>query len=355
MDPANARAIVNEHRDPRRVAAPAGTEVSEFHQRLAGYRPTPLHRLDIQGTVFLKDESDRFGLPAFKILGASWAVERTLRARPATHTLVAASAGNHGRAVARSAAQRSLGCRIYLPAGASRTRADLIAAEGATVVRARGGYEDAVALAERADAEDGVALVADTSLEPGGAGDAPSWVVDGYSTLFRESARQAPAPIDIVLVPCGVGSLAAAAVRWAVHEHPTAAVVGVEPVTAACVSASLAAGELVTIPTPGTSMTGLDCARPSADAWPTLTAGLSGAIAVSDAESHAAMRELAALGLTIGDCGAAPLAALRLLADRDDCASLRAATGFSPSSAVLCIATEGASDPVAYRDRMAEV
>ena len=341
-----------------RVPPPGGSEVLVFHRGMSGYRPTPLHRLDGQvGTlgvaaVHLKDESDRLGLPAFKILGASWALDRALRARPDTRTVVAASAGNHGRAVARVAARRGVACRVYLPAAASAARADLIAGESAEVVRVDGDYADAVAAAERAAERPGTTLLTDTSTDVAGA-DAPAWVIDGYSTLFREAATQAADAFDVVLVPVGVGSLAAAAVRWAVHEHPTAAVIGVEPVTAACVTASLQAGTTVTVPTPGTSMAGLDCAAPSAVAWPTLRDGIAGAIAVTDAEAQQAMRDLAALGLTIGDCGAATVAALRVLATGDDGAPLRAAVALDRSTRVLCVGTEGASDPVAYRRTVA--
>ena len=311
----------NPHFRPEAVPPPAGPEVQAFHRGLPGYRPTPIRVVD---GVRLKDESDRFGLPAFKILGASWAVERTLRAHPDTRVLVAASAGNHGRAVARVAAQRGLGCRIYLPAVTSAARADLIAGEGADVVRVDGDYDAAVALAER----DGAALVADTALEP--AEGPPEWVIDGYSTLFREI----DGPVDVLLVPTGVGSLAAAAVRWAVHERPGTAVVAVEPATAACVTASLVAGRMTAVDTPGTTMAGMDCATPSAVAWPTLRHGLSGTITVTDDQAARAMRDLAAAGLTIGECGAATLAAWR-------------ADG-TPGRSVLCVATEGASDPDAY-------
>ncbi|MFD9738664.1 pyridoxal-phosphate dependent enzyme [Umezawaea sp. NPDC059074] len=311
----------NPHFRPEAVPPPAGPEVQAFHRGLPGYRPTPIRTVD---GVRLKDESDRFGLPAFKVLGASWAVERTLRAHPDTRVLVAASAGNHGRAVARVAAQRGLGCRIYLPAVTSAARADLIAGEGAEVVRVDGDYNAAVALAER----DGAALVADTALEP--AAGPPEWVIDGYSTLFREI----DVPVDVLLVPTGVGSLAAAAVRWAVHERPGTAVVAVEPATAACVTASLVAGRMTAVDTPGTTMAGMDCATPSAVAWPTLRHGLSGTITVTDDQAARAMRDLAVAGLTIGECGAATLAAWR-------------ADG-TPGRSVLCVATEGASDPDAY-------
>ncbi len=115
--------LLNPAYDPAAVPAPSA-EALAFHRGLDGYRPTPLR--DLGGGVWLKDESDRLGLPAFKVLGASWATERALRAEPAIHTLVAASAGNHGRAVAHVAALRGLTCRVYLPAraAASRRRGD---------------------------------------------------------------------------------------------------------------------------------------------------------------------------------------------------------------------------------------
>src|SRR5690348_18455781 len=105
------RAVPNRDFRPEAVPPPVA-DARAFHEALPGYAPTPLHRLS--DTVAVKDESNRLGLPAFKILGASWAVERALRESPGTHTLVAASAGNHGRAVARAAAWRGLNARVYL-------------------------------------------------------------------------------------------------------------------------------------------------------------------------------------------------------------------------------------------------
>lgn len=338
------RCLVNHRRRLERVPAPAGEEVLRFHQGLPGYRPTPLVELPSGG--FLKLESDRFGLPAFKILGASWAVEMTLRARPEVRLLCAASAGNHGRAVARAAAWRGLGCRIYLPALTAPARADAIVGEGAEVVRVDGGYEDAVEASARAGEEAAVANVPDVAYEPHAT--APAWATDGYSTLFREAAVQAERPFTLVMVPIGVGSLAAAAVRFAAALESPAAVVGVEPVTAACVTASLAAGEPVTVATPGTTMAGLDCAHPSAVAWPELEAGLSGTVTVSDDEVAQAVRELAAQGHELGESGAAAPAALRALALEEECAPLRDAVGLGPDTRVLVLATEGPTDPDTY-------
>jgi diaminopropionate ammonia-lyase len=341
--------LVNPGRAPAAVPA-ASPAAWRFHRGLDGYHPTPIRdlpaladELGIAG-VAVKDESNRLGLPSFKVLGASWAVECALQAESDAHTLVAASAGNHGRAVAHLASRRGLRCRVYLPARSARARREAIEAEGADVVVVGGDYEEAVAGAARAARGAGVVAIADV-----GASASAGWVIDGYATLFAEAASQTP--FDLILVPVGVGSLAAAAARFAapagVH------VVGVEPATAACLTASLAARAPVRIETPGTSMSGLDCAEVSARAWPSLRSGIVGMVTVDDGDVHAAMRGLAADGLAIGDCGAAPVAALRRLAADPEGAALRAATGLGAKTRVLVIATEGPTDPDAYRATLA--
>jgi len=339
------RAIVNTAADPARVPPPSG-EARSFHEGMAGYRPTPVRDLAAAarelglGAVGLKDESDRFGLPAFKVLGASWAVEQALRERPDVRTLVAASAGNHGRAVAHVAALRGLHARIFLPGRSTPGRREAIAGEGAEVVVVDGAYEDAVAAAAEAAAQPDAIEIADI----GDSGPA-RWVIDGYHTVFAEAAAQAAH--DLILVPVGCGSLAAAAARHGAAAG--AAVVGVEPAAAACLTASIVAGEPTAVETPGTTMAGLDCAEISTSAWPTLHHGVHGMVTVSDAETHAAMRGLAGQGLEIGDCGAATLAALGALATEGECEDLRRAVGLGPETRVLLVATEGASDPEGYR------
>lgn len=347
------RALLNPHVRPEDVLPPPGNEVERFHRKMAGYAATPLRALDtltgelVVGPVLMKDESDRFGLPSFKALGASWALEQAVRSNPSIHTVVAASAGNHGRAVARCAVRRGLACRIYLPSGSSVDRARLIAEEGAEVVSVDGGYDDAVEVAEHGARQPGTVLVADVSRTLDAV--VPGWVTDGYSTLFREISRQAEEPVEVLLVPIGVGSLAAAAVRWAVHEAPGTRVVGVEPADAACVTESLRVGDRVTVPTPGTTLAGLNCPTPSAVAWPTVRDGLWGTVTVHDQEVHDAVRDLSSIGLRIGDCGAATLAALRALVSEPACRRLRDKVGLGGSARVICLGTEGASDPAAYR------
>jgi diaminopropionate ammonia-lyase len=326
------RSLVNPAYDPGAVPAPSA-EALAFHRGLDGYRPTSLR--DLGGGVWLKDESDRFGLPAFKVLGASWAVERALRQDPEIHTLIAASAGNHGRAVAHVAARLGLKCRVFLPARAAAARREAIAGEGADVIMVHGTYEEAVERAAREGAEPGCFELADV-----GASGPASWVIDGYATLFSELQMT----FDVALVPVGVGSLGAAAARWGATAG--VAVIAVEPDVAACLTASLAAGRPTPVPTPGTAMAGLDCAEVSEAAWPTLAPGIRGTVTVSDAEVGAAMRELAAAGLAIGDSGAAPLAALNALRSDPDCAALRDLVSLDR---ILLIATEGPTDPDGYQ------
>jgi diaminopropionate ammonia-lyase len=331
------RSLVNPAVDRGNVAEPSG-DAAPFHAALPGYQPTPLHALhEVAGelglaAVTVKDESDRLGLPAFKVLGASWAVERALREHPSAHTLIAASAGNHGRAVARVASWRGLRCHVFLPARSSERRRSAIAGEGAVLTIVDGDYEEAVARAHAAAAEPGCLEVADV-----GTSGPARWVIDGYQTLFAEAASQGSH--DLILVPVGVGSLAAATARYAASTG--VGVIGVEPATAACLTASLAAGHPTRIQTPGTTMAGLDCAEVSPAAWPSLRDGIHGTITVTDAEAAEAIRELASAGLAIGECGAAPLAALRALAGARACEALRRAVALGPSSRVLLIATEG--------------
>jgi diaminopropionate ammonia-lyase len=333
-------AFVNPAYDPLLVERPVD-DAASFHRSLEGYAPTPVRALDSAATdlglaaVGLKDESSRLGLPAFKILGASWALECALRASPDTHTVVAASAGNHGRAVANAASRRGLRARIFLPARSLPARRDAIAGEGAEVVVIDGTYEDAVAGAVAEGREPGVLEIADV-----GTSEPAHRVIDGYATLFDETLEQGS--FDVILVPVGVGSLAAAAARFGARHGVY--VVGVEPVNAACLTASLAAGRPTAIEAPGTVMAGLDCAEISPSAWESLRAGIRGTVTVTDEEAEAAVTELAAGSLAIGHSGAATLAALRKLAARDDTAELRAAIGLSRASRVLLIATEGRTD-----------
>ena len=150
--------------------------------------------------MWVKDESSRFGLPAFKILGASWAIHRALEERGDRPRLACATDGNHGRAVARVARDRGLEATVFVPAGMIAARREAIAAEGARVEVVDGSYDEAV---ERA-AQAGALVIQDT-----GDDQVPRWIVEGYGTIGAEIDVEP----DVVAVQIGVGSFAAAMVR----------------------------------------------------------------------------------------------------------------------------------------------
>ena len=337
---------------------PVAADVVAFHRSLETYAPTPLVELPAiaarlgVGLVFAKDESSRLGLPAFKALGASWAVHRALGAglggRDGTRvTFVTATDGNHGRAVARTARLLGHRARVFVPAGVSAHAIAAIEAEGAPVTDVGGAYDDAVAAAAAfADAE-GAVLLQDTAWP--GYQQVPAWIVEGYGTLFVEAGAQLGdvgiGSPDLVVVPAGVGSLAQAAVthyRSAV-DPARSAVMTVEPVVAACVLASLRAGEAVSVQTQVTTMAGLNCGTPSSLAWPVLRAGLDAAVAVGDDEAAAAAPLLRAGGVDAGPCGCASLAGALAALTGEGRAARRAALRLREDATVLLIVTEGAA------------
>ncbi len=317
-----------------------------FHRSLPGYAATPL--VDVPalaadlgvGRVLVKDESARLGLPAFKILGASWACQQVQARTPGVH-LVAATDGNHGRAVARMAAHLGVGATVFVPAVMLPETADRIAGEGATVIHIDGDYDEAVRrAAEHADANPGRALVQDTAWE--GYTQVPAWIIEGYQTLLHEVddelSAQGAAP-DLVAVPVGVGSLAEAVVRhYRQSDGPRPRVLSVEPTTAACVLASLRAGSPLTVPTEATVMAGLNCGTVSATAWPVLRAGLDAAAAVPDDDALRAVDDLSALGVSSGPCGAATLAGVRAALSEP---ARRAALRLPADAVLVLLSTEG--------------
>lgn len=369
--------LANPHRQADFAPPPPPADAGSLHRSLPGYAPTPLHplpgaahRLGLGG-LWLKDESDRLGLPAYKVLGAVWATWRVLQrryrlgawqsleslretlARHPKLRLVTATDGNHGRGVARTA--RWLGCaaEVYVPRGTVASRIEGIRSEGATVVEVDGTYDAAVARADAVQGE-GVLQIQDHGFP--GYEEIPQWVAEGYETIFAEVDEQwaamAGPPPDVVIVQVGVGTLASAVLRH--YRHPgylrPPVILGVEARGIPCLLRSLEAGAPVMLEATAHSsiMAGLNCGTPSSAAWPMLRDGLDGVVAVSDDRARAAMRELAAAGIVSGESGAAGFAGLCELMECHRAAAER--LGISRASRVLLISTEGATDPVAYAE-----
>lgn len=332
----------------REWSAPSGgARARAFHRSLPGYRPTPLVHLPSLaeelrvGRVLVKDESVRLGLPAFKVLGASWACHQVLETTPGAH-LVTATDGNHGRAVARMASRLGVASTVFVPDVILPETAAAIASEGADVVQLDVGYDGAVrAAAAFADTSRGRALVQDTAWR--GYTQVPAWIVEGYRTMLEEVDEQLGRAPDLVAVPVGVGSLAEAVVRYYRRAgEPRPSLLCVEPDTAACVLVSLAAGEPLPVRTGTTVMAGLNCGTVSSAAWPVLRMGCDAAVAVSDHEALTAVADLQTLGISSGPSGAATLAGVRaalLVAER------RQTLDLPEDAVVVLLSTEGSTMP----------
>jgi diaminopropionate ammonia-lyase len=339
----------------------------DWHRAQPEYVQTPLVSLDRLATeaafqrIWAKDESSRLGMNSFKILGGSWAIDRALNAAGnvgdlEVELLVAATDGNHGRAVAAVAHARGYRAEIIVPCDTPNSKIEAIEAHGAAVVVVPGNYDEAVATAaERANlAGDGALLVSDTALDL--VDPVPAWIIDGYSTLFFEiedALRETREPLpDLVLLPIGVGGLAAAGVRW-FRSDMTAArprLIGVEPSSAACMKASVEAGRPATLTHAFDSeMIGLNAGTPSLAAWQDIKHGMDGLLAISDAWCPAARRYLEVAGIGAGATGVAGLAGLLALLSLYEADTTGAVAWIEDIERPLVIMTEGKDSSAASR------
>lgn len=346
----------------------------DFHRRLPGYAQSPLveaprlaQKLGV-AKIFVKNETSRFGLPSFKVLGASWATYAALRERlgpvadgPLSHegmqswaarvrplTLVAATDGNHGRAVARVARWFGLNARIFLPSFVAPARCKAIESEGAELVMIDGVYDASVDAAAEAGRKTGALLISDTARSASDA--VPKLVTAGYTTAFAEIEEQLSQSgddrIDAVSLQAGVGGLASAGTSWArqIRHGRSPKVVVVEPEPAACVMTALAAGEPMTVSASEISaMSVLQCGTISLTAFANLYAGVSCCLAIEDSWATTAVGELDACGVGTGPSGAAGAAGLLAALGGPMAAPVRQHLGLSSNARLLVVATEAAA------------
>src|SRR5688572_21915495 len=267
-------------------------------RRLPGYRATFLHELPALaaalglGRLWIKDESDRFDLGAFKSTGGAYAVYRVIReklhgsgervsvdnllagrlkALTSGITVACASAGNHGRAVAWAAQIFGIRCVVYLYQDVSPARVRAIQELGATVVTTPPDYDHAVQQVAAHAAREGWDIVSDTAYP--GYHAIPLMVMDGYSVIAQEALNQL---MDVrpthVLLQAGVGSFAAAMAShiWLREKAQRPTFITVEPDGAACVLKSIEAGAPTTLPEVHSIMGGLCCGVMSEVAWDVL-------------------------------------------------------------------------------------
>ncbi|MBD3332941.1 diaminopropionate ammonia-lyase [candidate division GN15 bacterium] len=374
-----SRAIVNPFRKPNPVtwdesivSAFRAKDIRDLHRSLPAYAPTPLvkttssARISGSARLLIKDESHRFGLKAFKALGASYAVYKWFAQRQAVPsaerfyqefkpsekvTFCTATDGNHGRGVAWVAEKLGLRAVIFMPKGTVKARVENIRIHGADVHVVDGDYDAAVALCAEQAERNGWQIISDTSWP--GYQQIPRWIQAGYVTMFEEIHEQCEGEIDIAFIPGGVGALAATAAWWYSQEaFSHVKLVSVEPISAACLLESIenrgeprkASGEL------NSMMAGLNCGMPSQVAWPLIQDRFDLFMTIDDEAAEAAMRYYhrglgGAPSIESGESGAATLGALLTLSEKEGMAEARRSVALDANSTVLLLNTEGATDP----------
>lgn len=365
-------------------------DVYEFHKSLPNYKPTPL--VDLKNLaahygvkkVWLKDESKRFGLNAFKVLGGSYAIGKYLSQRLGKDinelpynvlisdevkkqlgdvTFVTATDGNHGRGVAWMANRLKQKSVVYMPKGSAQMRFDAIAREGADVTITDLNYDDAVRLANKGAEEYGWIMVQDTAWD--GYEEIPLWIMQGYSTIINEVVEQLKEcgnekPTHVFL-QAGVGSFAGAVQGYLAHlygdDRPITIIC--EPHGANCIYKSMEAndgnphnvgGDLTTI------MAGLACGEPNTISWKILRDNADFSVSCDDQIAARGMRVLSSpLGddtrVISGESGAVGLGLFTILSERkEEFAELMKELKIDENSKILCISTEGDTDVEGYRN-----
>lgn len=327
-----------------------------FHSSLKNYMPTPLVSLPYLAkkykvsNIYIKDESFRFGLNAFKGLGAIYAINQILKNDAQIDTFCTATDGNHGRAVAYAAKHFGKKSMVFVPKGTTTQRIKAIENEGANVEVVDGNYDDACAHAEQISQKKGWALVQDMAWD--GYEEIPALIVAGYLSLFKEIEKELTNKIDIVFLQAGVGSFAGAGIYHYLQTYGVnrPKIVIVEPNEADAILYSFQKNKLSTsLGNSQTIMAGLNCGTPSLGVWDLINNGVDISIKIDDEFAKQAMKELYSpinsdQRVISGESGVGGLAGFISIMKEDKFKPLIKELNINEKSNILFISTEGATD-----------
>lgn len=358
-------------------------QARHFHQKIAGYQPTPLHALNDLARLFgvskilVKDESQRFGLNAFKMLGGAYAIAQLLCEKyrldintfsfdaikttiKEKMTFATTTDGNHGRGVAWAAQQLGQNAVVYMPKGSAQERVDAILKLGAECIVTDMNYDDTVRFTMKTARQNGWEVVQDTAWE--GYTKIPTWIMQGYATLADEAVEQM-ASMGIarpthVFLQAGVGAMAGGVLGYLVDVYGARNLhsVIVEPELADCVYRSGVKGQIVNVGGDmATIMAGLACGEPNPLGWEVLRNCATQFISCQDAVAALGMRVLGnpmgkdprVISGESGAVGLGILAAVHFHPQRD---ALMHKLGLNKDAVVLVISTEGDTDVKHYRE-----
>ncbi|EPV5050290.1 diaminopropionate ammonia-lyase [Cronobacter malonaticus] len=362
-------------------------EAQRFHQQIPGYTLTPLVSLKALAAllgvkaILVKDESKRFGLNAFKVLGGSYALGKLLAEKlaisiadidfktvssllPEPMVFTTATAGNHGTGVAWAAREMGQKAVVFMPKGAAPASVDRIRALGAECIVTEVNYDDTVRLASYTAEEKGWTLVQDTAWQ--GYEQIPTWISQGYMTMAAEALTQLRSagysrPSHIFL-QAGVGAMAGGVLGYyadALGAHTFTSIIA-EPEAADCLyrSAETRNGERVAVTGELDSiMAGLACGEVNPVTWPILRNATRFFVSVSDEISATGMRVAGNPAgedtrIISGESGAIGLGLLYKLmtADETQIVQYKKQMNLNEDSVVLIFSTEGDTNPKRYRN-----
>lgn len=364
----------------------AATEsVRHLHRSVPAYQETPLvalpalaKRWGVKG-IYVKDESHRFGLNAFKGLGGIYVLACTVcdklgldiattsftdlqkeeYRQAITDTVFATTTdGNHGKGIAWAAGLLGCQAKVFMPKGSSLLRAQAIRDAGQAEVEITDmNYDDTVRHVMHLSAQNGWTLLQDTSWD--GYEDAPRCIAQGYTTMAHEALEQMPVAPTHVFLQAGVGAMAGSITGFLANRYSENRphITIVEPEEVACIYASVQANDGIPHAAQGsgeTIMAGLNCGEPCTITWPILRDYADAYLCCSDCVAAHGMRLLAnPMGddpsVISGESGAATMGALALLLEKEELRSLRDELGLDEQSVILLFSTEGDTDPEAYR------
>ena len=366
------------------LSRPVAEKIRDFHKSFPMYGQTPLVHLPEKakclglGDVYVKDESYRFGLNAFKVLGGSYAIGNYLAEKlgkeisevnyeiliaPETReqlgdiTFVTATDGNHGRGVAWTANQFKQKSVVYMPKGSAAERLANIQAEGAEASITELNYDEAVRLANSQAETKGWVMVQDTAWE--GYEDIPTWIMQGYGTMGLEAYEQMPEKPTHIFLQAGVGSMAGAVTGLfsSIYGEDRPVISIVEPNKADCLYRTAEAndgerhfvtGDMDTI------MAGLACGEPCSIGWNILSDYADFFISCPDYVAAKGMRILGNPAkkddrVISGESGAAAFGCVAEIMTNPELAGLKAQLGLNEDSKVLFFSTEGDTDQENYK------
>ncbi|MDO4662733.1 MAG: diaminopropionate ammonia-lyase [Tissierellia bacterium] len=378
----------NKNVDTSFLSEEVAQKAMDFHKSFPQYGKTPLVELKNLSKeigikdLYVKDESYRFNLNAFKVLGGSFAIgnyiaERLnmdikdlpyekmisddIKEKLGEITFTTATDGNHGRGVAWTANQLKQKSKVFMPKGSAQERLENIRKENADADIYEYNYDECVRLADKYAKENNGILVQDTSWD--GYEDIPRWIMQGYMTMAKEAyeelKEQGKTPTHIFL-QAGVGSLSSAVTGFFanVMKDNLPVITIVEPQKAACLYKTAVADDGKLHPVTGdmdSIMAGLNCGEPVTVGWPILSAYAKYFLSVDDIYAACGMRLLANplnddKKIVSGESGAVTSGVVYKLMTDERLKNIKEKIGLDQNSVVLCFSTEGDTDKKNYRD-----